>query len=269
MAESSGSAKETKKEKRIWYQSFVHPLEQKPYIERLQAYLDQAAAPGSRFEVHGLDPPDRHFHPLTEFRCAAQTIRNALEAERSGYDALVIGHFQEPGLLQIRGALDIPVIGLGEASLLAALTMGGRLGLVTIDPAFVDWHERQIAAHCLGERVAGVRALQMDLPGFMRAFTDEASYAQVRADFVEQVRPLVASGAEVILPAGGLPMLLFARECPFVIDGALVLNGVAVAVKTTEMALALRELTGAVVSRRGTYAKASPACIDEYLNGRW
>jgi len=123
---------------RIWYQSFVHPIEQKPYIERLQAYLDEAASPGMTFEVHGLDPPDRHFHPLTEFRCAAQTIRNALEAERAGYDAFVIGHFQEPGLLEVRGAVDIPVIGLGEASMLAALSMGRRLGLVTIDPAFVE-----------------------------------------------------------------------------------------------------------------------------------
>ena len=255
--------------KKIWYQSFVHPLEQKPYIERLQAFLDEAAAADIRFAVHGLDPPDRHFHPLTEFRCAAQTIRNALEAERAGYDAFVIGHVQEPGLLQIRGAVDIPVIGLGEASLLAGLTMAGRLGLVTIDPVFIDWHERQIAAHGLGQRLAGVRALQMDLPRFMRAFTDEATYAAVRTEFIDQVRPLIAAGAELILPAGGLPMLLFARECPFIIDGALVLNGIAVAVKTTEMTLALRDLTGAVVSRRGTYAKASPACVEEYLGGRW
>jgi Asp/Glu/hydantoin racemase len=255
--------------KKIWYQSFVHPVEQKPYIERLQAFLDEAAAADVRFEVHGLDPPDRHFHPLTEFRCAAQTIRHALEAERAGYDAFVIGHFQEPGLLQIRGAVDIPVIGLGEASLLTALTMGGRLGLVTIDPAFIDWHERQIAAHCLAARVAGVRALQMDLPRFMRAFTDETTYTKVRSEFIEQVRPLVAAGAEVILPAGGLPMLLFSRECPFVIDGALVLNGIAVTVKATEMMLGLRALTGAVVSRRGTYAKASAACIEEYLRARW
>jgi allantoin racemase len=254
---------------RIWYQSFVHPTEQAPYIKRLQAFLDGAASPGISFEVHGLDPPDRHFHPLTEFRCAAQTIRNALEAERSGYDAFVIGHFQEPGLLQIRGALDIPVVGLGEATMLAALSMGGRLGLVTIDPCFIDWHERQVIAHGLDERVAGVRAIKIDLPGFMRAFTEEASYAQVRADFIEQVRPLVAAGAEVIIPAGGLPMLLFARECPLVIDGALVLNGIAVVTKAAEMALALRRLTGSVVSRRGTYAKASAACIEEYLQARW
>ena len=103
----------------------------------------------------------------------------------------------------------------------------------------------------------------------MRAFTDEAAYRDVRADFVEQVRPLVAAGAEVIIPAGGLPMLLFARECPFVIDGALVLQGIAVVAKAAEMALALHRLTGSVVSRRGTYAKASPQAVEEFLSARW
>ena len=254
---------------RIWYQSFVHPVEQKPYIERLQAALDAAASPGIKFEVHGLDPPDHLFHPLTEFRCAAQAIRLAVEAERAGYDAFIIGHFQEPGLLEIRGALNIPVIGFGEANVLAALSMGSSVGLVTIDPTFITWHERQVRAHGFNERVVGVRAIHVDLPGFMKAFTDEAAYKQVRADFVEQVRPMVAAGAEVILPAGGLPMLLFSRECPFVIDGALVLNGIAVVAKAAEMALALYRLTGAAVSRRGTYAKASDACIAEYMNTRW
>src|SRR5262249_61158207 len=122
---------------RLWYQSFVHPVEQAPYIERLQALLDAAAGPGIRFEVHGLDPPDHLFHPLTEFRCAPQTIRNALEAERAGHDAFGIGHFQEPGLLQIRGAGDIPVVGLGEAPLLAAWAMGRQRDLLTIVPVLV------------------------------------------------------------------------------------------------------------------------------------
>ena len=105
---------------RVWYQSFVHPVQQAPYIERLQALLNEVAGPDARFEVHGLDPPDHSFHPLTEFRCASQVIGNALQAEKEGYDAFVLGHFQEPGLLEIRSSVDIPVVALGEANLLAA-----------------------------------------------------------------------------------------------------------------------------------------------------
>ena len=263
MSESSMS--ESPRPARLWYQSFVHPTEQKPYIERLQGALDAAASPGIRFEVHGLDPPDHLFHPLTEFRCAAQTIRNALEAEQAGYDAFVIGHFQEPGLLEIRGALDIPVIGLGEANLLAALALGQSFGLVTIDPIFIPWHERQVRAYGFGDRYAGTTALKMNLPAFMKAFTDRKAYAVTRADFVKQVTPLIASGAEVIVPAGGLPMLLFARERPFVIESTPVLNGIAVVAKAAEMALSLRDITKVFVSRRNTYARAPADSVAEFL----
>ncbi|HEU5095214.1 MAG TPA: aspartate/glutamate racemase family protein [Reyranella sp.] len=250
---------------RIWYQSFVHPVEQAPYVERLQAMLVEVAAPGARFEVHGLDPPDHSFHPLTEFRCARQVIRNALEAEKSGYDAFVLGHFQEPGLLEIRGCVDIPVIGLGEANLLAGLSLGHRFGLVTIDPIFIPWHDRQVKTYGLAERYAGTTALKMDLPSFMQAFTDRAAYVRVRDQFVAQVKPLVAAGAEVVIPAGGLPMLLFARECPFVVDGAPIMNGIAVVAKAAEMALALKAITKLTISRRSTYAKAPPDVIREFL----
>jgi Asp/Glu/hydantoin racemase len=251
--------------KRIWYQSFVHPVEQRPYVERLQALLDKVAAADVRFEVHGLDPPDHSFHPLTEFRCAGQVIRNALEAEKSGYDAFVLGHFQEPGLLEMRGCVDIPVIALGEANLLAALGLGHRFALVTIDPGFIPWHDRQVRNHGLTERYVGTAALRMNLPSFMQAFTDEDAYARVREQFVAQVRPLVAAGAEVIIPAGGLPMLLFARECPFIVDGSPIMNGIAVVAKAAEMALALKTITGVVVSRRGAYARAAPEAIREFL----
>ena len=59
---------------RVWYQSFVDPVEQAPYVDRLRDRLQALASPGIMVEVHGISPPDRHFHPITEFRCAEQTI---------------------------------------------------------------------------------------------------------------------------------------------------------------------------------------------------
>lgn len=52
---------------RIWYQSFVDPVAQAPYIERLQQRLSALAAPGVTVSLHGIDPPDRHFHAITDF----------------------------------------------------------------------------------------------------------------------------------------------------------------------------------------------------------
>jgi allantoin racemase len=253
---------------RIWYQSFVDPLEQAPYIDRLCERLRRLAASGVAVDVFGIAPPDRFFHPLTEFRCADQAIRNALTAEREGYDAFVIGHFQEPGLTECRGAVDIPVIGLGEAAMLFACSIGRRFGLVTIDPVFVAWHEEQIVRHGLERRCAGVRAITADLPRFMRAFTDKGERDSLCADFAGQVGPLVAGGADVLIAAGGLPMLLFAEEQPFAIGGAVVLEGIATVLKTAEMAVALCRLTGTAASRGGLYGKAPAGAIADFLAPR-
>jgi allantoin racemase len=249
---------------RVWYQSFVDPAEQAPYIDRLQNRLRSLASPGITVDVHGISPPDRFFHPITEFRCAEHTISAALEAERAGYDAFVIGHFQEPGLTECRGAVNIPVIGLGEATMLFACTIGRRIGLVTIDPVFIPWHDEQVIRHGLTQRVGGVAAIRCDLPRFMRAFTDATEYAAVREDFVRQVQPLLARGCDVLIPAGGLPMLLLSQEQPFLIDGAVVLEGIATVMKATEMALSLHRLTGVVASRSGLYCLAPPGAIADF-----
>jgi hypothetical protein len=252
---------------RVWYQSFVDPAEQAPYFDRLRDRLRTLASPGITVEVHGISPPDRYFHPITEFRCAQQTIHAALEAERAGYDAFVIGHFQEPGLTECRGAVAIPVIGLGEATMLFACSIGRRIGLVTIDPVFIPWHEEQVIRHGLSQRIGGVAAIKADLQRFMRAFTDAGEYAAVRADFVQQVRPLLDRGCDVLIPAGGLPMLLFSQEQPFLIDGAVVLEGIATVMKATEMALALHRLTGVAASRSGLYSRAPAGAIADFQNG--
>ena len=253
--------------KRIWYQSFVDPVEQAAYIDRLRERLRQLASPGITVDVHGISPPDRFFHPITEFRCAEQTIRAGIEAERAGYDAFIIGHFQEPGLTECRGALNIPVIGLGEATMLFACSIGRKIGLVTIDPVFIPWHDEQIIRHGLSQRVAGVAAIKADLPRFMRAFTDAAEFGQVRDDFVRQVQPLLELGCDVLIPAGGLPMLLFAQQQPFLIEGAVVLEGIATVIKAAEMALALHGLTGVAASRRGLYSRAPEGAIADFLAG--
>lgn len=54
---------------------------------------------------------------VTEIRCAREMICNAVQAEREGYDAFIVGHFQDAGLYELRKVVDIPVIGLGEATM--------------------------------------------------------------------------------------------------------------------------------------------------------
>ncbi|MGA2815908.1 MAG: hypothetical protein ABSE67_06360, partial [Xanthobacteraceae bacterium] len=98
---------------RIWYQSYVDEPNGKVYWDRLRRHLAAIADPGTTVEIKGISPYDNYAHPIVEFRCAREVICNAVKAEREGYDAFIIGHFQDAGLYEARSVVDIPVVSLG------------------------------------------------------------------------------------------------------------------------------------------------------------
>src|SRR6185369_13355767 len=114
-------------------------------------------------------------------------------------------------------------------------------------------------------RLAGIAAIEADLPRFMRAFTDAAECEALRRDFADQVTALIARGADILIPAGGLPMLLFSSAQPFLIGKVPVLEGIAVVLKAAEMAVTLHRFTGISASRAGLYAKAPAGAIEDFL----
>ena len=249
---------------RIWYQSFTDPDADRSYFSRLEAYLGSVASQGCQVEVFGIRPGARYPGPITDVRCAAQVIANVLTAEQQGYDAFVIGNFQEAGLAEARSAVRIPVIGLGEATMLHACTLGRKIGLIATTPVHIPYHQDQIARHGLHRRVIAVQAVQADVGRFNRAFDDEREYRSLREAFVGQAEPMLGLGIDVIIPAGGYPMLLFTREQSFAIGGATVLNGLPVAVVAAEAAIRLSRLNGTGTSRRTAYALPPSEAVTEF-----
>lgn len=258
---------------RIWWQSFVDPAQNPSYLERLAGYLAELADAGTTVEVHGMTPPDRDFGRLTEFRCAALAIDNAIEAAAQGYDAYVMGHFQDPGLYEARSAVAIPVLGLGEVNLHWAAQLGRNIALVSIDPVFERWHMEQADLYGLNGRVTHVTALGLAVEDFAAAFAGDAdAYARLLERFRELARPLVAAGADVIVPAGALPGLLFARERGLTVGHAPVVNCVAVALALAEAAVKITATTGLGPSRGPSFALAPAGAVADFrsfvANGR-
>jgi len=251
---------------RIWYQGFTDPVAHKIYVDLLQAHLNAIAGDGVTVEFHGIDPPAAHLHNIEELRCSLAAMANALKAQERGYDAFVMGHFQEAGIHEIKAMLDIPVLSLGEATMLYGATLGRKLGLITIHKVFIPWHEDQVKLAGLTDRVVGVRAMSTSPADYMDAFADDAAFDDVLRQFEEQAQPLLDAGADVLIPAGGLPMMLLSRRAPLTIDGAPVMNGVNVLVKMAEAAVRLKRIDGLAVSRRSNYGKPSAPALAEFRN---
>lgn len=250
---------------KIWYQSYVDLENGATYWDHLRQNLNSAMSPGTTVDIYGITPYDSYAHPLVEFRCAREMIANVIQAEREGYDAVVVGHFQDAGLYEARSVVDIPVIGLGEATMLWCCQMGQRLGIVTINPRFTPWFHQQIGKYGLRDRVIGVHSLHFEPGQILAAYGDERKAVEVKDLFDKQAVPLVAQGIDVVIPGGGIPMVLFSQFKNHNVGGAPVVNGIPVALKMAEMAVSLKQLTGQSVSRTGDYVKAPPEVIEEFL----
>ena len=250
---------------KIWFQGATDRSVHSDYITRLEKHLKAALHPDITFKFTGVNPPASTTHALTEFRMARAFIRNAVQAEREGYDAVAINHFQDAGLHEAKSVVDIPVLGLGESTLTYSLTLGRKLGLVTINPVFIPWHEEQITRYGLGGRVVGVRAVNAKVSDFMEAFASKTAFDSLYPKFVREAEILLDAGADVIVPAGGLPMLAFATRHGANIHGAPVVDGLAVLAKMTEMTLHLRQQGGLGISRRSNYAKPPALALQEFL----
>lgn len=256
---------ESSRRHKIWFQGATDRVAHSAYISRLEPFLRRIVPAEFDIQFNTVTPPATTTHAITEFRMARAFIRNAVRAEREGFDVMAITHFQDAGLAEAKSAVEIPVVGLGETTLMHACTLGRKLGLVTINPVFIPWHEDQVIRYGIGQRVVGVRAVDAKVSDFMAAFERDDARAALRIKFEHEVNRLLDGGADVIVPAGGLPMLLFGGEFGAQIGGAPILNGLAIVAKAAETAVRLKEATGIAVSRRSNYARPPAQALSEFL----
>jgi Asp/Glu/hydantoin racemase len=251
-----------KKRYKIWVQGATDRNLMLPYISRVEAHLKQILEPEFSFTFNSTTPPATTTHALTEYRIGAAFVRGAVKAEQQGYDGMMITHFQDAALAEVKSVAKIPVLGLGETTLFHALTLGRKIGLVTINPTFIPWHEDQVIRYRIQDRVVGVRAVDAKVADYIEAFANKKAFAKLKPLWERECRKLLDAGADVIVPAGGLPMMLFAGQ----IDGAPVVNGVTLLAKSTEMAIKLREKAGMfTVSRRSNYVHPPEKSLKEFL----
>ena len=86
-----------------------------------------------------------------------------------------------------------------------------------------------------------MRAVQATVKDFIDSFASEEAKGELAPKWEHECRILLNAGADVIVPAGGLPMMLFGAERGANIDGAPIVNGITLIAKTAELAIRLRE----------------------------
>lgn len=85
----------------------------------------------------------------------------SLATSLSDATGFVVACFSDPGVTQLRQQTTVPVLGIREAALADALTLGDRFGIIAIRPNSIPRHLAAIDEMDLRARLAGDRALDL------------------------------------------------------------------------------------------------------------
>ncbi|MEK7353598.1 MAG: aspartate/glutamate racemase family protein [Chloroflexota bacterium] len=251
---------------RIWYQSGLSFERFKSYQKYLLEHLQIAADPGVQIELHGTSRGGTGVeYRFTEYFFTREILENGLKAEQHGFDAFTIGTTSDAGLYQAREVLNIPVIGITEASLLVACIMGRNFSLITPNEKMIPRFEEMVRIYGLRDKLAGIEYMDFKIPELGKVFEDPVLQKKQLQEFTDGARKTIQAGAEVIIPIGGIASLFLAKSGLRQIDGVPVLDTISVAVKMTEMLVRLKDITGTFVSRRLSFATPPEEIMKELL----
>lgn len=246
---------------RIWHQSMTDITTLPEYAATLRQHAAVVCDPTTSVDVHGVmpgtypkgtPPIEAIVNPWVDRMIGLQIVRNAVEAERQGYDAVAISCFFDPGLREARSLVNIPVVSLCETALLIGTAMGGRFGLIGLG------EEQVFVLNELAERYGATNRVVVTLPLNPGVTEDELeSVHGGGGDLVERVeavaREAVARGADVIIPAEGVLNTALVRRGVATLAGVPVMDAYGTLLAHAEMLVKLQRSTGMTVSHSGYY----------------
>jgi Asp/Glu/hydantoin racemase len=114
--------------------------------------------------------------------------------------ALIVAAFSDPGLEELRAAVDLPVFGIGEEVFHEAAVGGRAFGIVTVtpDPALIESFREKAAALGYGPQYRGVQVTPGDPTELVK------SPDELDAALADAVRAAIdKDGVEAVIMGGG------------------------------------------------------------------
>jgi Asp/Glu/hydantoin racemase len=183
-------------------------------------------------------------------------VEAALQAEADGFDAVVVNCFDDPGVVEARGVVGIPVFGICEPSMHFVCQLGRRFGALVPDlPGQAEVVFEQVRQHGLSERLLtnGVRTEPKD---YRESQPESSANPEAMAGRLRELAvQLVHEGASAVLVAcGGLGEAAQRAGLHSIdVDGDIipVVTPLSVALKHCEMMLDLQRAHGFPIPSQG------------------
>jgi allantoin racemase len=176
---------------------WVNPVGTEAFDDEAREMIEAIRAPHHRPRVCHVEggPPHLEYH-LHEHDAFAPMLALMREAEGDGCGAGVIGCFYDGGLRELREALEMPVVGMAEASMYVAATLGHRFSVIVGRRKWIPKMRDNAILAGLDRRVASFRSVDMGIPEMLE------DPVELEDRVLEQAhRAHDEDGAEVVLLA--------------------------------------------------------------------
>jgi allantoin racemase len=125
-----------------------------------------------------------------------EIIRRAVQAEKDGFDAVVLYCLSDPALAACREAVKIPVLGGGQVAMLVACSLGYRFSILITSARRTSEKEEFVRSSGIDpSRLASVRSVDIPLE-------------DVRRDIPAAVRCLATAGSQCVEEDGAQVLVL-------------------------------------------------------------
>ncbi len=127
--------------------------------DRLVASAKLVASPGTELLPMTAARGVPYIATRAEAAIGAAAALEMLAERRNEIDAAVVAAFGDPGLGGARELFDFPVVGMAEAAMLVACTLGRSFAIVSFSRSLEPWFAEIVAWHGLSGRCAAIRTL--------------------------------------------------------------------------------------------------------------
>jgi allantoin racemase len=241
---------------KICYQR-VSPRNSAPptQIAALERLLREAARPDTEFEIRC---PDKLEDGVWSFHSGFNVnfIKQVKQAERDGFDGVIIDCFRDPGLQEARQICEIPVVAVAESSMLLAHLIAGKFAIVAFPtPSTRSYCEGLIDRYGFrGKAIVNpVRFMSYPESDLFRKIGQGEDPTYLVDNFMEVARGAIQDGAEIIIPGCTTTSMIHEHIREIKGTGVPVLSPVQAALKMVEVLVDIKEKIGFHISRASTY----------------
>jgi len=142
----------------------IDPITTDSFNDMTKNYLEEIKSPDVEIEVVNIKAGPSSIETFYDEAFALPEILKTIDEYeyKSRCDAIVINCFVDPAVNAARELTDVPVVGPAEASMMIALMLGHKFGVISTFRNSGPWIELQARNMGIEQRLAG--AIGVDIP---------------------------------------------------------------------------------------------------------